>query len=70
MGEKVGAVVVFKPGAETRAEAIREFLEGRIADFKIPQYFVFRPEPLARNPGGKILKSKLRREVNWGKPVA
>jgi len=27
---------------------------------------VIRPEPLPRNPGGKILKKHLREQVDWG----
>jgi long-chain acyl-CoA synthetase len=30
---------------------------------------VVRPDPLPRNPGGKILKGRLRKEVEWGAPV-
>jgi len=69
MGEKVGAIVVLKPGAEAQAAEIRSFLEGRLADFKIPQYMLIRAETLPRNPGGKILKSRLRKEVEWGSPL-
>ena len=67
MGEKVGAVVVFKPGMKAEPDEICEFLEGRLADFKIPQYMTIRAEPLPRNPGGKILKPRLRKEAEWGK---
>lgn len=66
MGEKVGAVIVTKPGHVTNAHEILEFARARIADFKIPQYMVMRTEPLARNPGGKILKRQLRDSVDWG----
>jgi acyl-coenzyme A synthetase/AMP-(fatty) acid ligase len=69
MGEKVGAIVVLKPGAKAEPAEICEFLKGRIADFKIPQYLMIRAEPLPRNPGGKILKPRLRREAAWGKPL-
>jgi acyl-CoA synthetase (AMP-forming)/AMP-acid ligase II len=69
MGEKVGAVIVLKPGHSAQAGEIREFARSRIADFKVPQYLVFREDPLPRNAGGKILKTKLRKEVEWGKPV-
>jgi hypothetical protein len=27
---------------------------------------LIRPETLPRNPGGKILKSRLRKEAEWG----
>src|SRR5207253_11229952 len=45
MGEKVGAVVVLKPGLEAQPAEICEFLHGRLADFKIPQYMFIRPDP-------------------------
>jgi len=66
MGEKVGAIVVLKPGSEAQPAEICEFLQGRLADFKIPQFMLIRSETLPRNPGGKILKSRLRKEVEWG----
>jgi long-chain acyl-CoA synthetase len=66
MGEKVGAIVVLKPGAEVQPAEICEFLQGRLADFKIPQYMLIRPVTLPRNAGGKILKSRLRKEAEWG----
>ena len=69
MGEKVGAVVVLKPGVQAEPAEICEFLHGRLADFKIPQYMFIRADPLPRNPGGKILKPRLRKEANWGNPL-
>ena len=69
MGEKVGAVIVLKPGREADAAEICAFARERIADFKVPQYVVMRVDPLPRNPGGKILKAKLRKETEWGNPL-
>lgn len=69
MGEKVGAIVVLKPGMAAEPEAICEFLKGRLADFKIPQFLIIRSESLPRNPGGKILKPRLRKEATWGKAL-
>jgi len=66
MGEKVGAVVVLKPGARAQPTEICGFLQGRLADFKIPQFMIVRSDPLPRNPGGKILKPRLRKEAVWG----
>jgi long-chain acyl-CoA synthetase len=66
MGEKVGAVVVLKPGAQAEPRAICEFLKDRLADFKIPQFMIIRVDALPRNPGGKILKARLRKEALWG----
>jgi len=69
MGEKVGAVVVLRPGTTAKPEEICAFAREQLADFKVPQFVVIRADPLPRNPGGKILKGKLRKEVAWGKPM-
>ncbi|MBB5077673.1 class I adenylate-forming enzyme family protein [Nonomuraea endophytica] len=66
LGEEVGAVLRLKPGTATTAEEVRSFLAERIAKFKIPAHFWFRDDELPRNPGGKILKTHLRREVLGG----
>ncbi|MGI5272247.1 class I adenylate-forming enzyme family protein [Nonomuraea sp. CA-218870] len=63
LGEEVGAVVRLTPGASATGEELRAFLGGRIAAFKVPVRFWFREDELPRNPGGKILKTRLRREV-------
>jgi acyl-CoA synthetase (AMP-forming)/AMP-acid ligase II len=69
MGEKVGAVIVLRPGSEVTAKEIAGFVREHIAPFKVPQYVAFRPDPLPRNPGGKVLKSQLRKEATWGDPL-
>jgi len=69
MGEKVGAVIVPRPGREIDPTDIVSFARKELGDFKVPQYISFRAEPLPRNPGGKILKPKLRKETEWGSPV-
>jgi acyl-CoA synthetase (AMP-forming)/AMP-acid ligase II len=69
MGEKVGAVVVPTPGSKLSGEEVISFAKERLADFKVPQYLVLRNDPLPRNPGGKILKSDLRKNTDWGKSV-
>jgi long-chain acyl-CoA synthetase len=71
MGEKVGAVIVLKPQKEADdARDLLDFARERLADFKVPQYLVIRREALPRNPGGKILKKRLREEVAWGPAVS
>jgi acyl-CoA synthetase (AMP-forming)/AMP-acid ligase II len=69
MGEKVGAAVVALPGAEVDTAAVLGYLQGRLADFKIPQYVAVRSEALPRNPGGKLLKRRIREQTDWGTPV-
>jgi acyl-CoA synthetase (AMP-forming)/AMP-acid ligase II len=66
MGEKVGAVVVPKPGRSLDVDELLEFAGSRLADFKIPQYVVIQKEGLPRNPSGKVLKKHLRESVEWG----
>jgi long-chain acyl-CoA synthetase len=68
MGEKVGAVVVPRPGQELAAADLLAFARARLADFKVPQYLAVRSDPLPRNPGGKVLKPPLRAESEW-RPV-
>jgi acyl-CoA synthetase (AMP-forming)/AMP-acid ligase II len=69
MGEKVGAVIVPKPNAHIDVADLLAFAGTRLADFKVPEYVVVRSEALPRNPGGKILKKRLRDEIAWGNAV-
>jgi acyl-CoA synthetase (AMP-forming)/AMP-acid ligase II len=69
MGEKVGAVIVPRPGQEIDIDDLLAFAQKHLADFKVPQYVSLRAEPMPRNPGGKMLKPVLRRETEWGKPL-
>jgi len=66
MGEKVGAVLVPKPGEQIDVDAVLSYARERLADFKVPQFVAVRSEVLPRNPGGKILKPALRKETEWG----
>ena len=70
MGEKVGAVVVPRPGRRARRRGAHRLRPRATADFKVPQYVAFRAEPLPRNPGGKVLKPVLRKETEWGSAAA
>ena len=69
MGEKVGAVVVLRPGSELDPQELAGFARGTLADFKVPQYVAVRAEPLPRNAGGKVLKPALREQTSWGAPL-
>ncbi len=70
MGEKVGAVIVLRPGKQATPQEIAAFARERLGDFKVPQFIVMRAEPLPRNPGGKILKRAIRQSVEWGSPIS
>ncbi|MFI6735743.1 class I adenylate-forming enzyme family protein [Nonomuraea sp. NPDC050451] len=63
LGEEVGAVIRLAPGTSVATEDLQSFLKDRIAKFKIPSHIWFREGELPRNPGGKILKTHLRREI-------
>jgi acyl-CoA synthetase (AMP-forming)/AMP-acid ligase II len=65
MGEKVGAVIVPMPGISLDVPAVLGYLGEHIADFKVPQYVAVSGPPLPRNPGGKLLKRRLREDVDW-----
>ena len=69
MGEKVGLVAVPMPGVTLDVAAVIASLEGKLADFKIPQFVTIRETPLPRNPGGKVIKNALRKDAVWGAPL-
>jgi long-chain acyl-CoA synthetase len=60
LGEEVKAVVQLRAGATATTDDIRAFCKAHLADFKVPAYVEVRPEPLPRNPAGKVLKNLLR----------
>ncbi|MEW5911245.1 MAG: long-chain-fatty-acid--CoA ligase [Thermodesulfobacteriota bacterium] len=66
-GEVVHAFVVPAPGVQVTEEEIIAHCQGLIADFKIPASVSFVSE-LPRNPGGKVLKTRLRQMVPAGDP--
>ncbi len=58
-GEQPMAFVVSAPGSDIGEAAIRTFLDGRLASFKLPRRFEFVDE-LPVSPVGKVLKNELR----------
>ncbi len=60
LGEKIKAVVFPMPGHTITPEEVVEFCRGKIADYKIPDFVVVSETPLPMNPGGKIMKDRLR----------
>ena len=67
MGEKVGAVVLPRPGvsADQLVPSLLSFARERLADFKVPQFVRIVEGPLPRNAGGKVLKAPLRAAEGW-----
>ena len=60
LGEKIKAVVFPMPGHRVTADEVLEFCRGKIADYKVPDYVVVSDIPLPMNPGGKVMKDRLR----------
>ncbi len=58
-GEAVTAVVVPRPGVVLDEAGIRQFLDGKLAEYKQPKRVVF-IDALPRNAAGKVLKRELR----------
>ena len=63
-GEVPAAIVVLKPGQQLGEMQLGEYLQGRIARFKMPRRFEFSESPLPKTGTGKIIKRELR-EVFW-----
>ncbi len=63
-GEIPAALVVLKPNQQLQAEELLEFLQCRLAKFKLPRLVQFMEEPLPKTGTGKILKRELR-EAFW-----
>jgi acyl-CoA synthetase (AMP-forming)/AMP-acid ligase II len=68
MGEKVGAVL-YTDGAQVDIAAVIGHCCGQLAQFKVPQYAVVVNEALPRTATGKLLKTLLREQVQWGSPL-
>jgi long-chain acyl-CoA synthetase len=57
LGERVHAFL-YAPGVTE--ETVRLFCKTRLADYKVPDFITFQPEPLPRNLNGKLIKVPLR----------
>ncbi len=66
-GEVGHLVIVSAPGAQIAWPAIVDYLESRLARYKIPKSFSV-VDALPRNAAGKILKTTLRASVAAGRP--
>jgi acyl-CoA synthetase (AMP-forming)/AMP-acid ligase II len=62
MGEVGRAYIMPKPGTNPTAEGIREFLKDKLANFKIPEDVIFRPQ-LPLTLLGKVKKLDLYAEI-------
>jgi long-chain acyl-CoA synthetase len=60
LGERVKAIVRRVDGSRLEAAAVQQHVARHLAKFKVPEFVEFTPEPLPRNPAGKLLKNVLR----------
>lgn len=63
LGERVHVFVAAREGRSLDAEALRRFCAERLSDYKVPESYTLRADPLPRNANGKILKRHLREEL-------
>lgn len=68
MGEKVGAAVVPHDGSRLSVIELLTFAEGRLAEFKVPQYVMIASRPLPRNPDGELLRATIRERLDQDRP--
>jgi fatty-acyl-CoA synthase len=61
-GEEIAAVVIPRAGAILDCESVREFCEGKIAQYKVPRYVIV-VEEFPMTVTGKIQKFKLREQA-------
>ena len=59
--------MVRKPGRELDQSELCEFLQTRLAKFKMPRRLHFSSDPLPKTGTGKILKRQLRETLWAGK---
>src|SRR5262245_6074410 len=68
LGEDVGSAVVLKPNRAATPEEIRQFVIGRVAEFKVPrQVLIVRQLP--RGPTGKVRRIDLARELERARRI-
>jgi acyl-CoA synthetase (AMP-forming)/AMP-acid ligase II/acyl carrier protein len=65
LGEDVAAAVVLRPGATATALELRQFVAGRLADFKVPARVVF-VEAIPKGPTGKLQRIGLAEKLGVG----
>lgn len=66
-GEVGLAALALRPGVEVTAEAIRAFLQTRLARYKVPKHVVFL-ESLPKSGAGKVLKRELAEGFEKNRP--
>jgi acyl-CoA synthetase (AMP-forming)/AMP-acid ligase II len=65
LGQDVGAAIVLRDGCAASEREIRDYVAGRLADFKVPRTVVFLPE-LPKGPTGKPQRIGLAEKLGLG----
>jgi len=60
-GERVAAFIIPKPGQTIDANALKTYLKGRLAPFKVPKEYIIVSD-LPKSPAGKILKREVKKQ--------
>ena len=60
LGERVRACIVLREGSAMTLEDVRDYLQDKIAKYKLPEFVEFM-DKFPRNPTGKILKQDLKK---------
>jgi acyl-CoA synthetase (AMP-forming)/AMP-acid ligase II len=59
LGQEVGAVVVLVAGSDATEDDLRDFLQERLAYYKIPKTWRITQDLLPRNATGKVIRRDL-----------
>jgi len=70
LGEEVAVAILPNDGADLTPEEIWTFLDGKIANYKIPAHVIVMKEALPRNAAGKFLKREMQDMFVKGELVA
>ena len=62
LGEDVAAAIVLRENCSASEQELRDFVAGRLADFKVPRRIVFLPE-IPKGPTGKPQRIGLARRL-------
>ena len=65
-GDAVGAVVVVRSGSGATAEDLEAWCREALAHYKVPTRWYLGDEPLPRTPSGKLVKHRIRDEIEKG----
>lgn len=69
LGEDVGAVVVLRDGKNASERELRDFVKGRLVDFKVPRRIVFVSE-IPKGATGKLQRIGLAEKLGLATPKA